>query len=92
MPAYIRTALVLAAFTSSVFIVKRNLLTPLTIGLEKELQDYEETNKWINDFEVSALDGVTRIDSQIDDLIKLRARTGKKEILWMILTYYDYRR
>lgn len=54
MPAYIRTALVLAAFTSSAFIVKRNLLAPLTIGLENELHDLEETNKWINDFEVSA--------------------------------------
>lgn len=78
MPAYIRTALVLAAFTSSAFIVKRNLLAPLTIGLENELHDLEETNKWINDFEVSALDGVNRIDSQIDDLIKLRAQNGRK--------------
>lgn len=52
MPAYIRTVLALAAFTSSVFIVKRNLLNPLTVSLEKELNDLEETNKWINEFEV----------------------------------------
>jgi hypothetical protein len=77
MPVYLKTFLLLTTFASSAYIIKRTLLSPLTQRLDNELQYYEATNQWLNEFETSALDSVTKMDSRIDQLMKMRAQNEK---------------